>query len=100
MSNNALQNFNCPPLMNDGRQPGTDYRPDCDVNYGIIRQNGIKNSYDYRQFLIHNAESIMDLNRRYYEEQNRCDSCKFFHADPNSQETYWEKYTSWLGYKR
>lgn len=98
--NNAPQNYNCPPLMNDGRQPGTDYRPNCEVNDIIIKQNGILNSHDYRQFLIHNANSIMDLNSRHYECKNQCNSCRFYHVDPNNNDLYWDKYTAWMGYNR
>jgi hypothetical protein len=46
----------CPAKMSDGRL-FTDYRPRCfshDVN---------KNSYDYRQFMIHNAQSMLNEER-------------------------------------
>ena len=46
----------CPAKMSDGRL-FTDYRPRCfshDVN---------KNSYDYRQFMIHNAENMLNEER-------------------------------------
>lgn len=98
--NNAPQNFGCPPLMNDARQPGTDYRPNCEMNDIIIKQNSILNSHDYRQFLIHNAKSIMDLNSRYYQAKNQCTSCRFYHVDPNNNDLYWDKYTAWMGYNR
>lgn len=98
--NNALGNHDCPALMSDGRQPGTDYRPNCEVNDIMIKQNGIVNSHDYRQFLIHNANNIMNLNRQYYQDLNQCNSCRFYQVDVNNNDLYWDKFTSWLGYKR
>ena len=98
--NNAPQNWNCPPLMSDGRQPGTDYRPSCEVHDLIIKQNGLINSYDYRQFMINNACTLMDMNRGYYENKNQCDTCRFYHVDPNNNDLYWDRYTNWMGYKR
>ena len=75
--NNSPQNWNCPPLMSDGRQPGTDYRPSCEVHDLVIKQNGILNSYDYRQFMINNAEALRNIDRSYYERRNQCESCRF-----------------------
>lgn len=98
--NNAFQNWNCPPLMSDGRQPGTDYRPDCDVHDLIIKQNGLQNSYDYRQFMINNAVKLMAINTQYYIDKNQCSSCNFFQPDPNGNDTYWDCYTKWIGYQR
>jgi len=98
--NNNPQDWSCPALMSDGRQPGTDYRPSCEVHDLIIKQNGLKNSYDYRQFMINNAEKLMDLDYNYYKSQNQCKSCTFTHVDPNDNDLYWDRYTAWMGYKR
>ena len=54
--NNKYQN--CPALMADGRH-FTDYRPSCFTNGDLITQGNIKSSYDYRRYLINNAEKIM-----------------------------------------
>jgi len=97
--NNALQNHDCPPLMSDG-QYVTDYRPSCDVHDLIIKQNNLPNSYEYRQFMIHNANNLMNINRQYYINKNQCNSCQFFQPDPNGSEVFWDKYTAWMGYKR
>lgn len=43
----------------------TDYRPTGYVNDLVRMQNGITNSYDYRQFLIHNAEAFMNAEQQY-----------------------------------
>lgn len=98
--NNAPQNWNCPPLMSDGRQPGTDYCPSCDVHDLIIRQNNLPNSYEYRQFMINNAKTLMDLNSQYYMNKNQCASCRFYQVDPNGNDQYWDCFTKWLGYQR
>lgn len=46
--------------MADGRL-FTDYRPRCDINY--ISGDKQMNSYDYRQYLIRNAGSVMTSQR-------------------------------------
>ena len=57
MSNNRYQD--CPARMSDGRQ-FTDYRPGCEQQ-GYLE--GHNSSYEYRQYLIHNAEKLMNQNR-------------------------------------
>lgn len=52
-----------PPRMSDGRH-FTDYRPSCDLNSMIIRDNNIINSFEGRRFLQRNAEEIMNINRK------------------------------------
>lgn len=64
----------CPALMDDGRA-FTDYRPSCYINDLIRIKNGIVNSYDYRQFLIHNATNLMDTVRLYNIKKNGCRPC-------------------------
>ena len=58
-SNNKY--FDCPARMDDGRA-FTDYRPSNTVDDMIRYSNNVMNSYDYRQFLIHNANNIMEIN--------------------------------------
>ena len=74
-SNNKY--LTCPPRMDDGRH-FTDYRPNYFINNMIRMPNNITSSYDYRQFLIHNAEKLMKDNRAYNEEKNcygqKCDA--------------------------
>jgi|688.fasta_scaffold389241_2 hypothetical protein len=67
--------FNCPPRMSDGRH-FTDYRPSCDVNNLIISNNKTISNFDYRMFLIENADKLMDINRMYTVEKNSCGPCK------------------------
>ena len=98
--NNAQQNWNCPALMNDGRESGTDYRPSCEVNDLIMKQNNLKTSYDFRQFMINNASELMQKDRQHHFNLNECDSCKFTHIDPNNNDKYWNCYTNSIGYQR
>jgi hypothetical protein len=61
--------------MDDARHM-TDYRPNCVVNNLIRVNNGVLNSYEYRQFMIKNAEKMMELNREYTTMKNSCGPCK------------------------
>lgn len=74
MSNNSVDNHDCPPLMSDGRHV-TDYRPSCYVHDLIIRQNGITNSFDLKMLLTHNALQFQEINRQFYDTKNSCVSC-------------------------
>lgn len=85
--------------MADGRYV-TDYRPSCEVHDLLIKQNGIMNSYDYRQFMINNAGTFMQIDRDFYNARNQCNSCKFYHVDPNGNDSYWDAYTTSFGYSR
>ncbi len=68
--NNKFQG--CPALMADGRVL-TDYRSPARVNNMIQISNGIQSSYDYRQFLIHNANNIMKVNNHYTSNKLGCE---------------------------
>lgn len=72
--------FNCPPRMADGRH-FTDYRPRCMSNF--IMNNDSMNSYEYRQYLIHNADNIMKNNSIASYKDNMCGPC----VDPYDQGT-------------
>ena len=61
-SNNKY--FDSPARMDDART-FTDYRPSNSVDDMIRYSNNVMSSYDYRQFLIHNAISIMNVNNKY-----------------------------------
>jgi hypothetical protein len=65
--------FNCPPKMADGRH-FTDYRPRCQTN-AIIPNNQPLNSYEYRQYLINNADGLMKDNRLHAYNINMCGPC-------------------------
>lgn len=73
VSNNKYPD--CPALMDDGRA-FTDYRSACYLNDVLRVKNGITNSYDYRQFLIHNGSEIMNTVRLYNIQKSSCTSCE------------------------
>lgn len=66
--------FGCPPRMADGRH-FTDYRPNCHVNDLVKADNSISNSFQYRQFLQQNGDSLMDRHRQLACEKNCCGPC-------------------------
>ena len=75
--NNTNNNkyFDCPALMSDGRIM-TDYRSSTTLNDMIRLNNKVHSSNDYRQFLVNNAEDIMNVNENYITEKNACKSGK------------------------
>lgn len=96
MSNNAVENHNCPPLMSDGRQ-FTDYRPNYAVHELILKQNGITNSYDLKLLLTNRALEFQEMNRDYYIQKNSCASCSgYYIPDPNGHDDYWKRYKQWI----
>jgi hypothetical protein len=73
-SNNKY--FDCPARMDDGRI-FTDYRPSTTVDDMIRYSNNVMSSYEYRQFLINNANNIMSVNNNYTKEKVGCASCNY-----------------------
>jgi hypothetical protein len=71
-SNNIHKDY--PALMSDGRL-GTNYDPSCEYNERLGKQNNIKTNYQYRQFLIHNADKLMKVNQS--EACDQCGTCKY-----------------------
>ena len=62
----------CPPLMSDGRFV-TNY-VDSDVLVQFIRHvNKIESSQDFKNFMIKNAESIMEKERKFVTSKNMCE---------------------------
>ena len=86
-SNNKY--FHCPALMSDGRA-FTDYRPSGYVNDLIRLQNNVYDSYNYRQFLIHNAIKLMDVSDKYNTIKNGCPNCTY-NVIPNSSTCVYNK---------
>lgn len=68
------KHFTCPPKMSDGRH-FTDYRPNCHLENIVRNSNDICNSHQYRMFLTHNAESLMNMNRKMACDTNCCGPC-------------------------
>ena len=71
-SNNKY--FDCPARMDDGRT-FTDYRSSSQVDDMIRYSNNVMSSYEYRQFLINNADNIMNINNQYIFDKVGCESC-------------------------
>lgn len=72
-SNNKF--FNAPPRMADGRH-FTDYRPSCDVNNSFRDLQKIESNLDYRMFLTHNAEKLMEIHNKHNYAKNGVFNCK------------------------
>ena len=99
MSNNALTNPDCPPLMSDQRF-ATDYRPSCYVHDLIIKQNRTANSHELKALLMNNAVNLMKINTDYFRTKNNCASCSMTHVDPNNNDRYWKSYQKHIGYRK
>ncbi len=64
--------YNCPPRMSFPIH-FTDHRPRCKVNYEVLPKP--MTSYDYRLYLTHNAEKLMEDNRQSAWQRNMCAPC-------------------------
>ena len=61
-TNNKYPEF--PPLMTDGRSVIGSWQPESTENANLIESNGIKTNWQYRQFLMKNAQQIQEYNFR------------------------------------
>ena len=61
-TNNKYPEF--PPLMTDGRSVVGSWQPESTENANLIESNGIKTNWQYRQFLMKNAQQIQEYNFR------------------------------------
>jgi hypothetical protein len=95
MSNNALHNHNCPPLMSDQRH-ATCYRPSCDVHMELFSNAGVKNSEQMKRYLQQNANKLRKQNLLDFHRRANCGSCRFYHVDPNGHDQYWKNYKNKL----
>jgi hypothetical protein len=78
-----------PPRMADGRH-FTDYRPSCDLNNDVRRDNQIVDSFESRLFLQRNANQLMNINRN-----KACDkNCSSVCADDVNDDVQNEGFTS------
>ena len=59
-TNNVYPGF--PPLMSDGRALFATYQPEAVINADLLSSSGIKSNLDYRKYLTHNANKIMEYN--------------------------------------
>ena len=88
-SNNKY--FDCYARMDDARA-FTDYRPSVDVDNMLRKSNNVMSSYDYRQFLIHNADNIIIANNEYTRNTVECTSCDAINIPFNQNCVYNNKY--------
>ncbi len=65
--------FNCPPRMDDGRH-FTDHRPRCVSNF-MFPKDVPMNSFEYRQYLQTNADSLITNARLDAYKKNACGPC-------------------------
>ncbi len=63
-----------PAFMTDGRLMNSSWQPGVENNVSLIKENNITNSWEYRQYMIKNANSIREFNH------NEC--CKEMGAKP------------------
>lgn len=66
-SNNI--HFDFPPIMQDGRN-FAQWQPGAVINEKIRKYIGIKSNHDYRQYLINNADKLINYNQK-----EACKSC-------------------------
>ena len=66
-SNNI--HFNAPPIMSDSRLY-TSFNPSCNLNSNLRKQLDIKTNYEYRQWLIHNGNSVREANYKLAKNEN------------------------------
>ena len=78
-SNNKY--FESPARMDDGRA-FTDYRPSSSVDDMIRYSNNVMGNYAYRQFLIHNADNIININNKYTQDKVGNGQCNFNPVPP------------------
>jgi len=69
-SNNI--HFNYPPIMNDGRNYAS-WQPGAAINNDIRNSANIISNWDYRNYLMKNADNIIRLNQ--LESCNNCGCC-------------------------
>ena len=79
------------PLVPHDYNPFTDYRPSCQIIADITKQNNIKNSYEMKQFLVHNATQLRKMNRT-FQEGTTSRLGKFFVDDSDQSQKYWQWY--------
>jgi hypothetical protein len=51
-------------MMTDGRSLIASYQPEAVLNNSLIKSQGIKSNWEYRKYLTHNSQSIMQQNFR------------------------------------
>ena len=65
-----------PPFMQDGRLMSNSWQPEAENNVAMLKNNNITNSWQYRQYMINNANVIREYNHN--------ESCKEMGCSKNS----------------
>lgn len=81
-SNNI--HFDYPPLMSDGRN-FANWNSACSINDEIISQKKIQTNYQYRQYLIKNADGVIRANQ--IAACNDCCTCQYGNNNSNNNPT-------------
>jgi hypothetical protein len=82
-SNNI--HFNFPPIMSDGRN-FSQWQPGDVVNKTLRKENKINTNWQYRKFLVNNADQIIRMNQR--EACNECGCCLAGPSQPTSNQPF------------
>lgn len=69
--------------MSDGRNY-SNWNPACSINEQMRRSYGISSNHEYRQFLMANADKLIEQNQR--EACDQCGACERQFAQPVHQE--------------
>ena len=67
-ANNMYPGF--PPLMSDGRALIASWQPEAIENNHLLKKSGVTSNWEYRKYLTHNAQSIVE--RNFAEAANDC----------------------------
>jgi hypothetical protein len=78
-ANNVYPGF--PPLMNDGRALIASWQPEAVENQLLLKSSGIKSNWEYRKYLTHNAQAIVQTN--FAEAAN---DCGYYNNGVNAQD--------------
>jgi len=82
-SNNI--HFDFPPIMSDGRNFAS-WQPGAEINKTIRKENNIATNWQYRKYLVQNADQIIKLNQQ--EACNDCGCCNVPHSEKSSNTPY------------
>ena len=59
-TNNQYKDF--PPIMSDSRAVFASWQPESIINNELLKESGIKTNWQYRKYMINNANQIMNYN--------------------------------------
>jgi len=82
-SNNI--HFDFPPIMSDGRNFAS-WQPGAEINKTLRKENNIKSNWQYRSYLVQNADQIIKLNQQ--DACNDCGCCNVPHSSKSSNTPY------------